>query len=88
MKTIGSSESDGHALERRKDGPAEAIDEAVVLASVDGVGPAMDYMADSGVPHEIAVRVLAGPRYHRRPGSRTFEKVVDFMSSGRRRKKP
>ena len=87
MKPICQSESEGHPLERRKDGPVDAIDEAVVLASVDGVGPAMDYMAESGVPHEVALRVLAGPSYHRRPGSRTFDKVLDVISSGLHRKK-
>lgn len=74
-------------VERRKDGPADVIDEAVVLASVDGVGPALDYMADSGVPHETALRVLTGPTYHRRPGNRTFQSVLNFVSLRLKRKK-
>lgn len=87
MKPTGMESGEDREVERRRDGPVEVIDEAVVLASVDGVGPALEYMADSGVPHETALRVLAGPTFHRTPGSRTLEKVMNFISSRLRRRK-
>lgn len=73
--------------ERRKDGPVDIIDEAVIISSVDGVGPALDHMDESGVPRDTALRVLSGPQYHRRPGSRTFDKVLELISSRLRRTK-
>lgn len=74
-------EREDAAEERRRAGPVDVIDEAVVLASIDGVGPALDYMSNSGVPHNTALRVLADPRYHRRPSSVSFEKVLGVLSS-------
>lgn len=73
-------------IERRHDGPAKTIDEAVVLASVDGVGPALEHMAEAGVPHETALRVLTSPTYHRRPSTSAFKSVVDFISERPRRR--
>jgi hypothetical protein len=64
------SQRDFDTYERRKDGPTAEIDEAVILSSVDGVGPAIDYMSDIGVPRDTALRVLSGPQYHRRPATR------------------
>lgn len=71
--------------ERRHDGPVETIDAAVVLASVDGVGPALEYMATQGVPQATALRVLTGPRYHRRPSATTIGTVVEQISAKNRR---
>lgn len=73
-------EKESGGPDRRHDGPADIIDEAVVLAAVDGVGPALEYMSGEGVPHATALRVLAGPTYHRRPASRTLEKVLKFLA--------
>lgn len=74
-------ERDVDTFERRKDGPADKIDEAVVLSSVAGVDTAIDYMSDAGVPRDTALRVLSGPRYHRRPASRTVDKVLQLIST-------
>lgn len=52
-------------VERRVDGPADEIDEAVVIATVEGVGPAMDHMSEAGVKRGTALRVLSGPEHHR-----------------------
>ncbi|MYM30338.1 hypothetical protein GTP58_18565 [Duganella sp. CY15W] len=70
--------------DRRHDGPVETIDAAVVLASVDGVGPALDYMSTNGIPHATALRVLAGPRYHRQPDMRTIGTVLDQITAKKR----
>jgi hypothetical protein len=76
---------DFDSCERRKDGPAAEIDEAVILSSVDGVGPAIDYMSDLGVPRDTALRVLSGPQYHRRPANRTLDRVMELISARMRR---
>lgn len=80
-------ERDFGTVERRKEGPADDIDEAVVISSLDGVGPAMEYMSERGISRDTALRVLAGPQYHRRPASRTFETVQDLISSRNGRSK-
>lgn len=80
-------ERDLEKPERRRDGPAETVDEAVVLASIDGVGPALDYMSTKGVPHQTALRVLAGPQYHRRPGTGTINSVTQLITSKLRARK-
>jgi len=67
--------------ERRRDGPTDAIDEGVVLASVDGVGPALEYMSRHGVPHSTAIRVLTGPQYHRRPRTQVVNHVLELIAS-------
>lgn len=67
--------------ERRTDGPVDSIDEAVVLASVDGVGPALDYMSSHGVPHGTALRVLAGPGYHRRPSTEAVSNALRLIAT-------
>jgi hypothetical protein len=73
------------AFERRTDGPVAEIDEGVILSSVDGVGPAIDYMSDVGVPRATALRVLSGPQYHRRPATRTLDRVMELISVRMRR---
>lgn len=73
--------------ERRRDGPTDAIDEGVVLASVDGVGPALEYMYRHGVPHETALRVLTGPQYHRRPCTQVVSHVLELIASKMNTKK-
>lgn len=78
---------DSGSFERRKDGPAAQIDEAVVLSSVEGVGPAIDYMSDVGVPRDTALRVLSGPQYHRRPASQAIDRVMELISAKTRRAK-
>ena len=79
-------ERDFGNVERRKKGPADEIDEAVVISSLDGVGPAIEYMSERGIPRDTALRVLAGPQYHRRPASRTIETVWELISSRRHRR--
>lgn len=85
MKRNSIPERELDALERRKDGPAEEIDEAVILSAVDGVGPAIDYMSDLGIPRGTALRVLAGPQYHRRPATRTLDRVMELIFARMRR---
>ena len=74
--------------ERRHDGPVEIIDTGVALASADGVGPALDYMASQGVPLATALRVLTGPRYHRRPETQTVRTVLEQISANKRSRSP
>lgn len=73
--------------ERRKDGPTDTIDEAVVLAAIDGVGPALDYMSSQGVPRATAIRVLTGPRYHRRPRTQAVSNALRLIASKINRKR-
>jgi hypothetical protein len=68
--------ADGEKYERRIDGPAEIIDEAVVIATVDGVGPAIERMSDAGVAHQTALRVLSSPAHHREVREATIAKVL------------
>jgi hypothetical protein len=73
--------------ERRVDGPVEIIDEAVVLATVEGVGPALDYMSASGVERDTALRVLSGPEHHREVDRGTVAKILHFLVTRLRREK-
>lgn len=66
-------------IERRVDGLRDEIDEAVVIATVEGVGPAMDHMSEAGVTHGTALRVLAGPEHHRQVTGGTLQKVLKFL---------
>jgi hypothetical protein len=68
-----------YGVERRKDGPVDEIDEAVVIAAVAGVGPAIDHMSEAGVQRETALRVLASPEHHREVKSETLLKVLRFL---------
>ena len=52
---------------------------------VDGVGPAIEYMSQVGVPRDTALRVLSGPQYHRRPATRTLDRVMELISARMRR---
>lgn len=81
-------ERNAGAPERRHDGPVEIIDTGVALASADGVGPALDYMASQGVPPATALRVLTGPRYHRRPETQTVGTVLELISAKKRSRSP
>jgi len=67
--------------DRRVDGPVDVIDEGVVIAAVDGVGPAIDHMADAGVDRETALRVMSGPEYHREPRTGTVTRVLQFIAA-------
>lgn len=53
------------AIERRHDGPAEAVDTGLAVADHEGVGPALEFMLTHGVDRNTALRVLAGPEFHR-----------------------
>jgi len=52
-------------VERRHDGPAEAVDTGLVVADHEGVGPALEFMLTHGVDRHTALRVLTGPEFHR-----------------------
>lgn len=81
-------ERNAGAPERRHDGPVEIIDTGVALASADGVGPALDYMASHGVAPATALRVLTGPRYHRRPETQTVGMALELISANKRSRSP
>jgi hypothetical protein len=53
------------AIERRHDGPVEAVDTGLTLAAEEGVGPALEFMLTHGVDRLTALRVLSGPEFHR-----------------------
>lgn len=53
------------AIERRHDGPVEVVDTGLAVAGQEGVGPALDFMLTHGVDRHTALRVLAGPEFHR-----------------------
>jgi hypothetical protein len=53
------------AIERRHDGPVEAVDTGLTVADHEGVGPALEFMLTHGVDRNTALRVLAGPEFHR-----------------------
>ena len=76
----GEDVHDGGA-DRRVDGPVEVIDEGVVIAAVDGVGPAIDHMAKAGVDRSTALRVMSGPEYHREPQNRTVSRVLQYIAA-------
>lgn len=51
--------------ERREDTlRANTVEHALVIVQRDGVGPALDYMTVSGIPKQVALRVLTDPAYH------------------------
>lgn len=66
--------------ERRVDGPNEAIDDGVLLAEVDGVGPAVDYMERAGVERDTALRVLTAPQFHRETKQGALARVIAFLT--------
>jgi hypothetical protein len=47
-----------------------------VIATVDGVGPAIERMSDAGVAHQTALRVLSSPAHHREVREATIAKVL------------
>lgn len=50
----------------RADGfTAARVDEALRIATTDGVHPALEYMQLAGVPRHTALRVLCAPSLHR-----------------------
>ena len=53
------------AIERRHDGPAAEVDTGLAVADYEGVGPALEFMLTHGVDRNTALRVLAGPEFHR-----------------------
>ena len=52
-------------IERRHDGPVQAVDTGLDVASREGVGPALEFMLTHGVDRGTALRVLTGPQFHR-----------------------
>lgn len=44
---------------------AQCVDRGVKVSMADGVTPALEFMLKCGVPRQVAVRVLAGPRFGR-----------------------
>ena len=86
MSPIDGEEAEVTGPERRVDGPVAVIDEAVVLASIEGVGDAIEHMERAGVNRPTALRVLSGPEYHREPDGGTIARVLDFITNHFRRR--
>ena len=55
-----------HCQPRRDTRVANLVDTALTIAATDGIGGALDYMERHGIEHELAIRVLAAPQFHRR----------------------
>lgn len=73
------------AVERRVDGPVDEIDEAVVIATVEGVGPAIDHMFEAGVERGTALRVLSDPQHHRKVSNVTLLEILKALAIQPRR---
>jgi hypothetical protein len=67
--------------DRRVDGPSDEVDEGVVIAGVEGVGPAIEHMADAGVDRGTALRVLTSPKYHRSVGRGAISRVLQLINT-------
>ena len=53
--------------EMRKNSDAtRQIEEALNIARLEGIGPALDFMQQAGVDRQVAVRVLTGPGFLRK----------------------
>ena len=81
QKMHSKKESSADGVERRVDGPVDEVDEGVVIATVEGVGPAIDHMANAGVERETALRVLSSPEHHRKVKPGTLLAVLKMLSS-------
>ncbi len=48
---------------------AQSVDKGVKVSLADGVTRALEFMLKRGVPRQVAMRVLSGPRFvrHRAP---------------------
>ncbi|WP_338770270.1 hypothetical protein [Massilia sp. METH4] len=44
---------------------AQCVETGVRVSLADGVTPALEFMLRCGVPREVAMRVLSGPRFGR-----------------------
>lgn len=44
---------------------ARCVETGVKVSMADGVTPALEFMLECGVPRDVAMRVLAGPRFGR-----------------------
>jgi hypothetical protein len=44
---------------------AQCVDTGVKVSLADGVTPALEFMLNCGVPRQVAIRVLSGPRFGR-----------------------
>lgn len=69
-------------IERRHDGPVQAVDTGLDVASKEGVGPALEFMLTHGVDRGTALRVLAGPEFHRPSASAPDEDRTDHVVPG------
>lgn len=84
MTTKNDAVQSAAGVERRVDGPVDEIDAAVVIATVEGVGPAIDHMSEAGVDRGTALRVLASPEHHRQVTGGTLLKVWKFLGLPKR----
>ena len=46
------------------------IENALVIVTQKGVGPALEYMFDNGIPPQVAYRVLGSPEFQRHNNER------------------
>lgn len=51
---------------RRNSDTTHQVEEALKIARLEGIGPALDFMQQAGVERQVAVRVLTGPGFRRK----------------------
>ena len=51
---------------RKNSDTTRQIEEALNIARLEGIGPALDFMQQAGVDRQVAVRVLTGPGFLRK----------------------
>ncbi|USX11928.1 hypothetical protein NHH88_19750 [Oxalobacteraceae bacterium OTU3CAMAD1] len=51
---------------RRNSDTTRRVEEALNIARLEGIGPALDFMQQAGVERQVAVRVLTGADFRRK----------------------
>lgn len=51
---------------RKNSDTTHRIEEALNIARLEGIGPALDFMQQAGVERQVAVRVLTAPGFRRK----------------------
>jgi len=58
---------------------ARCVDTGVKVSLADGVTPALEFMLKCGVPRDVAMRVLAGPRFGRHAHGKLPAAAADLV---------
>ncbi|WP_143067982.1 hypothetical protein [Duganella sp. CF517] len=51
---------------RKNSDTTHQVEQALNIARLEGIGPALDFMQQAGVDRQVAVRVLTGPGFRRK----------------------